>query len=168
MPQIQIILDSPTPTKLHLPIVCVVIALSNKRLDLVFALLVPKYHSQHWNSSHWSTVLVMHRATSFKYIDEGVKNSADSVALKGVRFGGSDSVAVPARTLRTVPRDGSTERDILDGGRGRTLDRLSRRSMVREIQSSLLLSSLFFMIRLWPSLLFRVIKDVERQQRRSN
>lgn len=66
----------------------------------------------------------MHRATSFKYID-GVKNSTDNVALKGIRFGGSDSVTAPARTSRTVPRDGSTEREILDGGSGRTLDRLS-------------------------------------------
>jgi hypothetical protein len=36
------------PTKLHLPIVCVVMALSNKKLDFVFALFLPNHHRQHF------------------------------------------------------------------------------------------------------------------------
>jgi hypothetical protein len=34
-------LDLPMPTKLHLPIVCVVMALSNKKLSFVLALIIP-------------------------------------------------------------------------------------------------------------------------------
>jgi hypothetical protein len=60
-------------------------------------------------------ILNTYCAASFKYIDEGVRNSAESVALRGMRFGGFACRAAVDRTSRTVARDGCMERVIFEG-----------------------------------------------------
>lgn len=71
--------------------VCVVIALSNKKLSLVFALYIP-YVSVimlfFQSSTHRFDEVKTYLADSFRYIDDGVRNSEDRVALSGTRFGG--------------------------------------------------------------------------------
>ena len=86
------------PTKLYLPIVSVVEALSNKNdnLDSNLTKIRPRFLFQK------KTDL----AEIFRYASVGVKMSAGIVAHKGTRFGGFGRFSELARTCFTVSNEG--------------------------------------------------------------
>ena len=86
----------PAPTKLYLPIVSVVAALSNRNDSLDFDLPhgEPRIPVQGVSLAHCAEIL--------RYIDDGVRNSADTEAHIGTRFGLVADVDVSLRSCCTV------------------------------------------------------------------
>lgn len=89
------------PTKLYRPIVSVVAALSNRKESLDLDLprrSVLGAVGQNESRTHF--------AETFRYMLDGVRNSAEMEEKTGTRLGGFGELTAAANTSRTVSMDG--------------------------------------------------------------
>jgi hypothetical protein len=98
--------NTPAPTKLYLPIVSIVAALSKRKESFVFDLCLIVNNDIYSPSLHfWHRMT--HLARIFRYATEGVRRSAGMVAHRGTRFGGLGNWSDLSRTSRVTSRVGS-------------------------------------------------------------